>query len=195
MKIDRKPMLLVIAGPNGSGKSTITQWFDVIGEYTNADEMVAATGMSNQEAAVLADNKRYDAIKRHADLTFETVLSSEYKMDILRSAKNEGYFIKGVFVLTADPRINKSRVKARVADGGHNVDETKIVNRYAKSLDHIPHLLELCDILHVYDNSGGGPERIIRKHKDSLSIFTNKYWSEEQILRLMGMDAGAKQPQ
>ena len=44
MKNDRKPMLLVIAGPNGSGKSTITEWFDIVGEYTNADEMVAATG-------------------------------------------------------------------------------------------------------------------------------------------------------
>ena len=44
MKNDRKPMLLVIARPNGSGKSTITEWFDIVGEYTNADEMVAATG-------------------------------------------------------------------------------------------------------------------------------------------------------
>ena len=190
MKNERKPMLLVIAGPNGSGKSTITEWFDIVGEYTNADEMVSATGMSNQEAALLADQKRYDAIERHADLTFETVLSSEYKMEILRQAKREGYFIKGVFVLTADPRINKSRVKARVADGGHDVDDIKIVRRYEKSLKHIPDLLELCDILHVYDNSGSGPERIIRKHKESLSIFPNIYWNEERILRLMGMEAG-----
>ena len=187
MKNERKPMLLVIAGPNGSGKSTITRWFDVVGEYTNADEMVAATGMSNQKAAVLADEMRYDAVKRHADLTFETVLSSEYKIELLRQAKREGYFIKGVFVLTADPKINKSRVKARVADGGHNVDEAKIVSRYEKSLKHIPQLLELCDILHVYDNSGSGPERIIRKHKESLSIFPNMYWNENQILKLMGM--------
>ena len=190
MKNERKPMLLVIAGPNGSGKSTITEWFDIVGEYTNADEMVSATGMSNQEAALLADQKRYDAIERHADLTFETVLSSEYKMEILRRAKKEGYFIKGVFVLTADPRINKSRVKARVADGGHDVDDVKIVSRYEKSLKHIPDLLELCDILHVYDNSGSRPERIIRKHKESLSIFPSIYWYEERILRLMGMEAG-----
>ena len=190
MKNERKPMLLVIAGPNGSGKSTITEWFDIVGEYTNADEMVSATGMSNQEAALLADQKRYNAIERHADLTFETVLSSEYKMEILRRAKREGYFIKGVFVLTADPRINKSRVKARVADGGHDVDDVKIVSRYEKSLKHIPDLLELCDILHVYDNSGSRPERIIRKHKESLSIFPNIYWNEERILRLMGMEAG-----
>ena len=59
---DKKPMILVLAGPNGSGKSTITQYFDIVGSYTNADDMVASTGMSNQEAAVLADEKRYKSI-------------------------------------------------------------------------------------------------------------------------------------
>lgn len=50
--LNKKPMILVFAGPNGSGKSTITQYFDKVGTYTNADEIVAATGMSNEEAAV-----------------------------------------------------------------------------------------------------------------------------------------------
>ena len=40
---NRKPMVLVLAGPNGSGKSTITQFFDIVGTYTNADDMVSAT--------------------------------------------------------------------------------------------------------------------------------------------------------
>ena len=44
-KSDRKPMLLVFAGPNGSGKSTITGYFDIVGSYTNADEIVKATGI------------------------------------------------------------------------------------------------------------------------------------------------------
>ena len=57
--LNKKPMILVFAGPNGSGKSTITQYFDKVGTYTNADEIVAATGMSNEEAAVFADKKRY----------------------------------------------------------------------------------------------------------------------------------------
>lgn len=187
MKNERKPILLVIAGPNGSGKSTITGWFDIVGEYTNADEMVAATGMSNLDAAVLADQRRYAAIERHADLTFETVLSSEYKLEIVRKAKAEGYFIKGVFVLTTDPKINKSRVKSRVADGGHDVDESKITARYYKSLGNVPELLSLCDILHIYDNSGALPFRIVRKHKESLSIFPCSYWSEERILALIGI--------
>ena len=63
----RKPMILVLAGPNGSGKSTITQYFEKVGEYTNADDVVSATGMSNEEAATFVDNKRYHAIKMKQD--------------------------------------------------------------------------------------------------------------------------------
>ena len=97
----RKPMLLCFAGPNGSGKSTITKFFEIAGEYTNADDVVSSTGMENEEAAKFVDKKRYDSIEAKSDLTFETVLSSKYKMDILRKSKAEGYFIKCVFVLTA----------------------------------------------------------------------------------------------
>lgn len=67
---ERKPMVLVLAGPNGSGKSTITQFFDIVGTYTNADDMVASTGMSNEEAAILADKMRYRSIELKKDFTF-----------------------------------------------------------------------------------------------------------------------------
>ncbi len=90
--LNKKPMILVFAGPNGSGKSTITQYFDKVGTYTNADDVVAATGITNEKAAVMVDEKRYSSIASKEDLTFETVLSSHYKLDILRKAKAEGVF-------------------------------------------------------------------------------------------------------
>lgn len=103
---------------------------------------------------------------------------------MIRKAKEEGYFIKGVFVLTKNPFINVARVKARVESGGHNVDRDKIISRYYKSLDNIKILMEICDILHVYDNTIE-PVRIIRKHKDDISIFPNELWDDEAILALM----------
>lgn len=30
--------------------------------------------------------------------------------------------------------------------------------------------------------------RIVRKHKEELNIFPNKYWSKERIIRLLGVD-------
>ena len=111
------------------------------------------------EAAVLVDRMRYESIAKKEDFTFETVLSSEYKLNILRKAKEEGYFIKCVFMLTVDPQINIARIESRVAAGGHNVDSGKV---------------DICDIMHVYDNTKS-PERIIRKHKEELSIYPNEY--------------------
>lgn len=178
-------MILCLAGPNGSGKSTITQYFEKVGVYTNADDVVSATGLSNEEAAILVDKKRYESIDAKESFSFETVLSSNYKLDILEKAKAEGYFIKCVFVLTTDPLINVARVQARVAAGGHDVDKEKIVQRYYKSLGNIKRLMELCDILHVYDNTEE-PVRIIRKHKEDISIFPNELWSEEKLLELIG---------
>lgn len=180
----RKPMLLCFAGPNGSGKSTITKFFEIAGEYTNADDVVSSTGMGNEEAAKFVDKKRYDSIEAKSDLTFETVLSSKYKMDILRKSKAEGYFIKCVFVLTADPELNVARVESRVMQGGHDVDREKVKTRFYKSLANIKELMSLCDILHVYDNTDT-PYRIIRKHKDSITIFPNEYWDEEGIIALI----------
>lgn len=180
-----KPMALVIAGPNGSGKSSVTEYFDLVGTYTNADDVVKATGMTFSEATQYVDNLRYKSIANNEDFSFETVLSSHYKLDLLKTAKNKGYFIKCVFILTADPKINVARIKARVASGGHDVPEEKTVKRYRSSLLNIKELLKICDILHVYDNSGNKPVRIVRKHKDELSIFPNALWTEEKILNLI----------
>ena len=182
---EKNPMVLVLAGPNGSGKSTITQYFDKIGTYTNADDIVAATGMSNQEAAEFVDHKRYEAIENGEDFTFETVLSSQYKIEILKKAKESGYFIKCVFMLTVDPEVNVARVATRVASGGHDVEKSKIIERYYKAVANIPQLMELCDILHIYDNTIT-PVRIVRKHKDDISIFPNDLWPEAKIIELIG---------
>jgi hypothetical protein len=44
--------------------------------------------------------------------------------------------------------------------------------------------MKICDILHVYDNTVE-PVRIIRKHKNDVSIFPNELWDVEKILGLM----------
>lgn len=86
------------------------------------------------EAAILADKMRYESIKKKEDFTFETVLSSDYKMEILRKAKKEGYFIKCVFVLTIDPQINIARIKSRVAAGGHDIEKSKVIDIISQSI-------------------------------------------------------------
>lgn len=182
---DKRPMLLIFAGPNGSGKSTITQMFNVCGEYTNADDIVKTLGVDNLTAAQMVEDKRHRAVYDKRDLTFETVLSSDRYVNLIKDAYIAGYFIKVVFVITASSKINISRVKVRVHNGGHDVPEDKIVSRYEKSLRNISRILQYCDIMHIYDNTESAV-RIFRKHNEEpYKIIYNKYWSKSDIKRLL----------
>lgn len=178
--------VIVFAGPNGSGKSTITQMAKVRGEYINADDIKRTTLCTELEAAVKAEELREYMIQSKKDFTFETVLSTERNLILLQRAKEQGYFVRGIYVLTANVDINVARVQAREALGGHGVPEEKIRSRYDKALALIPRLVEVCDVLHIYDNTKE-PFRIFKKRKDKYYHWKNQYWSNDDIERLSGI--------
>lgn len=82
-----KPEVIVFAGPNGSGKSTITRMAKIAGKYINADGIKRATLCSDLEAAQKAERLRNQALDERSDFTFETVLSTERNLELLRRAK------------------------------------------------------------------------------------------------------------
>lgn len=143
-----KPTILVFAGPNGSGKSTITKYVEVIPPYINADDVKKSNQCSDLDAAIKAEELREKALSAKANFTFETVLSTDRNLLLLKRAKEQGYFIKCIYVLTADPMINVMRVKSRFAAGGHDVPKDKVISRYSKALNLIPELIQVCDIFH-----------------------------------------------
>ena len=104
-------------------------------------------------------------------------------------AKDNGYFVRGIYVLTIDAGVNVARVNAREALGGHSVPEDKIRSRYSKALALIPRLVEVCDILHVYDNTNE-PFRIFKKRKTEYFFWENNFWSKEKIEKLTGLSFG-----
>ena len=183
----RLPEVMVFAGPNGSGKSTITRMATIVGEYINADDIKKTTLCSDLEAAVKAEELREKMIVEKKDFTFETVLSTDRNLNLLKKAKENGYFIRGIYVLTIDPGVNVARVNAREALGGHGVPEDKIRSRYVKAMALIPELVEVCDILHVYGNTNE-PFRIFKKRKDIYYHWSNKYWDFEKISSLTGIN-------
>lgn len=180
------PEVLVFAGPNGSGKSTITRMAKTVGEYINADDIKKTTLCSDLEAAMKAEELREKMLCEKKDFTFETVLSTERNLNLLMRAKDNGYFVRGIYVLTIDAGINVARVNAREALGGHGVPEDKIRSRYSKALALIPRLVEVCDILHVYDNTNE-PFRIFKKRKDIYYHWENKYWDNKKISDITGI--------
>ena len=115
------PEIIVFAGPNGSGKSTVTQAWEKVGLYINADDVKIIRGCSDRKAAQEAERLRELCFAERRSFTFETVLSTERNLDLLSHAKSAGFHIESVFVLTADPELNVFRVKSRELSGGHSV--------------------------------------------------------------------------
>ena len=180
---NKLPEILVFAGPNGSGKTTITRMANSVGVYINADDIKKSNSCSDLEAAIKAEELRESMIQQNKDFTFETVLSTDRNLKLLKKAKEKGYFLKCIYVLTSDPNINKIRVDIREFMGGHSVPEEKIRSRYYRALNLIPELVKICDIVHIYDNTKI-PFRIFKKRKDVYFHWENRYWDYSNIEKL-----------
>lgn len=159
-----RPILIVIAGPNGSGKTSTTrqlirhEWAETC-EYINPDDIAQQLfgDWNNQDAVLKAaqytEQRRNTLLQEHKNLIFETVLSSQSKVDYIHRAKEEGYFIRLFFISTSSPAINASRVAKRVMEGGHDVPITKIISRYMSSINNARILSHIVDRAYFYDNS------------------------------------------
>ena len=164
VKENHKPVLIVIAGPNGSGKTTITskilrhEWLEGA-VYVNPDQVAQDRfGDWNSPEAVLraaqyCEEQREACLQQGKSLIFETVLSSDGKVDFIRRAHEAGYFIRIFFVSTAHPTINAARIAQRVMEGGHDVPINKIISRYQKSILNCKRVAAIADRVYVYDNS------------------------------------------
>ena len=160
----RKPVLIVIAGPNGSGKTSTTrlvikhEWADQC-VYINPDE-IAQTKFGDwndvnavRQAVEYCEEWREQLLREHKDFIFETVLSSEGKVNFLKRAKEEGYFIRMFFICTQNPTINADRIAKRVMEGGHDVPIQKIISRYQKAVVNAVKVMRFADMAYFYDNS------------------------------------------
>ena len=105
-------------------------------------------------ASVLSDFLRHQLVASGTSFTFETVMSSEDKIDFFCRARAAGFRTYLYYVATEDPAINVERVRQRVANGGHDVSEDKIRSRYARSLELLLAAVECADRAYLFDNSG-----------------------------------------
>lgn len=185
----KSPILLVMAGPNGSGKSTVTEGVQTIGDYVNADDIKLQLGCTDLEAAQIAESTREALLSEDKDFTFETVLSTPRNIDLMSRAKEKGYNVICIYVLTNNPNINVNRVLKRARNNGHDVPPEKVVSRYVRAMTLIPKLLNICDELYIFDNSaerGKGEASLIAKYKfGELHFYPNSFWSQEMLNKLI----------
>lgn len=182
--IENTPVLLVFAGPNGSGKSTVTRRRAIVGEYVNADEIKRALKCDDLSAAQAAERTREWLLAQRMSFTFETVLSTGRNVDLIRRAKQAGYYVEVIYVVTKDSAINVQRVQDRVLAGGHDVPREKIVSRYEKSMSNIRKVAPYCDVMHVFDNSGEAPVLICSVLNGTVSYVQNKVWGKRLVKNL-----------
>lgn len=187
----KKPEIVVFAGPNGSGKSTITTILRPVEmDYINADDIQRILHCNTLSAAKLAEQQREEHLSNGRDFCFETVLSTDRNLKLLKRAREADFFIRCYYVLTADPQINVARVASRVSAGGHDVPVQSILDRYDRALDLVHELVPLCDVCHIYDNSGERPYRIFKKRKEKCWYCPLPgLWLKEDIVELTGIKA------
>lgn len=158
-------ILYIFAGPNGSGKSTIISKY--IDEYHLGNveyicpDIYASKIFGKVEdikerylkAIKFSEYKREKLLKNNLPIIMETVLSRSDKLEFVKKAKEKGYEVISVFVGTDSPEINIERVKRRVSNGGHDVPEDRLRERFIRSMNNLPLLASLSDEIYVYDNT------------------------------------------
>ncbi len=72
--------------------------------------------------------------KQQVDFGFETTLSGRGHLHLVRNLKNQGYKIHFFFLWVSGVDLTLSRIKDRVAEGGHNVPEPDVRRRFERSI-------------------------------------------------------------
>lgn len=160
------PVIFVLAGVNGAGKSSIggarlrqggLNYFD---PDQAAQKIRNTIGCSVEEANARAwqegKERLESAIEARSNFAFETTLGGTTIPRLLEQAAETGIEILIWFIGLSSPQKHMSRVRARVAAGGHDISETKIRERWDTSRRNIIALMPYLTELKVFDNSEEG---------------------------------------
>jgi predicted ABC-type ATPase len=162
-----KPYIVVIGGPNGAGKSTIARAVLAetfrLAEFVNADTIASGLAAFNPESAAIAAGRVMltrlrELAAARASFAFESTLASRTFAPWLAEQRAAGYGVHFVYVVVRSAGVARSRVKARVREGGHDIPSDVIERRFGRSVRNFFHLyMPLADTWRIYDNSGPRP--------------------------------------
>jgi predicted ABC-type ATPase len=139
------PTLYIIGGPNGVGKTTFADRYlpDEAKqlEFVNAD--LIARGLSPydpesvaMEAGKLALRRIRELIAHRIGFTWETTMSGRTAAVWLGGARQAGYEIKAYFLWVRNPETTIRRIRQRVVEGGHDIQEEVSRRRFLKTIQN-----------------------------------------------------------
>ena len=136
------------------------------------------------EGSFIASFIRHLLVEQHKSFSFETVMSHPSKVDEIKQMVQLGYQPYLYFVCIDKPEVNISRISNRVSHGGHDVPDTKVLERYARTLELLTSLLPYCYRAYLFDNSGKKNQLIAELYKGDLEIKTSNppQWFMDYVL-------------
>ena len=158
------PLLWILVGPNGAGKTTYYERYikpRLTLPFINADLIARAEWPENTaehayEASKLAADTRSALLDKQRSFVTETVFSHSSKLELLRDARERGYLIWLTCIYVDDADLSVARVKQRVIEGGHEVPEDKIRQRYDWMISNVKEAIHIADRVSLIDNSFKG---------------------------------------
>lgn len=173
---DKPPVIVALAGSNGAGKSTFYQaYLSSSGlRFLNADDLARELKIDAYKAAKIIGTYRDTLVQNRESFIFETVLSDKVrdKITFLQNAAIAGYDVTMLFVGLEDVETSLERVGMRVLQGGHDVPEEKIRDRFDRTLSNLAIAVRVLPRVRVYDNSNlREPYRKLAEFEKGTSIY------------------------
>lgn len=137
-------------------------------------------------AAFIATYIRERLLEAGISFSLETVMSHPSKVDFMLRAHQSGYRVYLYYVSTQSPEINVGRVRTRVQEGGHNVPENKVRERYVRSLQHLYAAVKQSDRAYFFDNSGKHFELLAEYDAadKSVHLYSETEWLKTYLLNM-----------
>ncbi|PJG82220.1 zeta toxin family protein [Caviibacterium pharyngocola] len=179
-------LAIFYCGTNGAGKTTLRGFnTDTVQIVIDSDHIAMQLNPENPRLAdSTAGRKAIElfkfAIEHQIPFSMESTLSGSSILQRIKKAKENGFYVRLNYVGVDGVSINIKRVKARVANGGHFIDEATIRNRYDISLQNLIKILPLCDEVFIYDNSEERPNLVFHIEGDNFMQWLDKLpeWCE-----------------
>ncbi len=149
----------IIGGVNGAGKSSLTGALKAerndLGVIIDVDKMTAERGGNAIEGGKAAILKIEECLSRRVCFTQETTLSGRKTEQTIKRARDIGYYIRLYYVGLNSAEESITRIKNRVAKGGHDIADKDVIRRFESRYNSLLRVLPYCDEVVFFDNENG----------------------------------------
>ena len=108
-------------------------------------------------------------IREGVSFTIETTLSGKTHLRTIATARAAGFGVSLFYFAAPDAETCLARIARRVAEGGHDVAESDVRRRFARSLANLALYAAAADLWRIFDASGAAPKVAAEGRKDCIA--------------------------